>query len=128
MAKPKLDSTHPKVAKEWHPYKNGDLRPSDVTHGSHKIVWWKCPKGDDHEWDASISNRTRKNNPTGCPCCSGNKLCKDNQLDLLFPEIAKEWHPYKNGDLKPSDVTYGSKRLCGGNAQKGMIMNGKQEY
>tara|TARA_B100000315_G_C14397476_1_gene504867 strand:- start:107 stop:301 length:195 start_codon:yes stop_codon:yes gene_type:complete len=27
-----------------------------------------------------------------------------------FPEIAKEWHPTKNGDLTPDKVTYGSNK------------------
>ena len=108
MAKPKLDSTHPKVAKEWHPTKNGELKPSNFTYGSHKEIWWKCPKGDDHEWSARISNRTFKG--YGCPCCSGKKTCKDNRLDLLYQEIAKQWHPTNNGDLKPSNFTYGSSK------------------
>jgi hypothetical protein len=108
MAKPKLDSTHPEVSKEWHPTKNGELKPSDFTYGSHKEIWWKCLKGDDHEWSARISNRTFKG--YGCPCCSGKKTCKDNRLDLLYPEIAKQWHPTNNGDLKPSNFTYGSRK------------------
>jgi hypothetical protein len=120
MAKPKLDLTHPEVAKKWHPTKNGDLKPSDVTFGSCKIVWWKCPEGDDHEWPAAIANRTKKIKPTGCACCSGHRVCKDNRLDLLFPKVAKEWHPSKNGDLKPSDFTYGSKKIVWWKCPKGV--------
>ena len=51
--------THPEVAKQWHPTKNGDLSPKDFTHGTHKKVWWKCDKGDDHEWIAIIYSRSR---------------------------------------------------------------------
>ena len=108
MAKPKLDSTHPEVSKEWHPTKNGELKPSDFTYGSGKKVWWKCPEGDDHEWPAVISSRT--SGKQGCACCAGKKTCMDNRLDLLFPEVAKEWHPTKNEKLKPSDFTYGSSK------------------
>jgi len=49
--------THPEVAKQWHPTKNADLSPFDITSGSNKKVWWKCPKGEDHEWEMSIASR-----------------------------------------------------------------------
>ena len=61
---------YPDIAKQWHPTKNGDLRPENFTKRSGKKVWWKCPKGDDHEWDATINNRT---NGQGCPLCIGRK-------------------------------------------------------
>jgi hypothetical protein len=48
-----------RLAKQWHPTKNGKLTPSDVGAGSTKKVWWKCNKGDDHEWVASIVNRKK---------------------------------------------------------------------
>ena len=28
-----------------------------------------------------------------------------NNLRLFFPQIAKEWHPTKNGNLKPEKVS-----------------------
>ena len=61
-----LLSLFPDIAKQWHPTKNGDLRPEDFTAHSNKKIWLKCPKGDDHEWEAVISNRTIG---TGCPLC-----------------------------------------------------------
>ena len=106
----------PDIAKLWHPTKNRDLRPEDFTPGSHKKVWWKCPKGDDHEWDAMISSRTRG---TGCPVCAGRKVGKDNNLLFLFPDIAKLWHPTKNGKLKPEDVTKGSHKKVWWKCPKG---------
>jgi Probable Zinc-ribbon domain len=96
-----LASTHPHLAAEWYPTKNGDLTPSDVTYGSDRKCWWKCPKGFDHEWSATIGSRVRGN---GCACCGGKKVCHDNCLQTLFPDVAAEWHPTKNGDLTPSDV------------------------
>ena len=36
------------------------------------------------------------------------KIAYEKQLGNKFPEIAKEWHPAKNGNLTPKDVTYGS--------------------
>ena len=56
----------------------------------------------------SVNDRTSKDKPTGCPYCSGQKVSDENNLLFLFPKIASEWHPTKNGDLKPYEVTYGS--------------------
>ena len=33
-----------------------------------------------------------------------------NDLKTLFPDIATEWHPYKNTELKPSSITAYSKK------------------
>ena len=62
-----LAETHPEIAKQWHPTKNGDLSPCQFTHGTHKKVWWKCDKGDDHEWMTPIAYRS---NGSGCPFCT----------------------------------------------------------
>jgi len=109
-------SLFPKVADEWHPTKNGELKPDEVTHASHKKVWWLCPKG--HPYDAVIASRTGKN-PSGCPYCTGQKVGEDNNLNHLFPKIASEWHPTKNGDLKPDEVTYGSRKKVWWKCHKG---------
>jgi hypothetical protein len=107
-----LSVLFPDVADSWHPTKNGDLSPSDVTPGSHKKVWWHCPKSKlpefPHDFPAVIKERTRSDNPTGCPCCSGNEVCPDTCLSFTHPKVAAQWHPTKNGKVKPSDVTYGS--------------------
>jgi len=95
-----LSTTHPELAKEWHPTENGDLTPNDVTSGSGKKVWWMCEK--EHEWLAAIGDRVRGN---GCPYCSGQKPCFENCLLTNRPEIAAQWHPTKNNKLTPKDVT-----------------------
>jgi hypothetical protein len=38
--------------------KNGDLTPMDVAPGSNKKIWWKCDKGDGHEWISQPNTRT----------------------------------------------------------------------
>lgn len=99
-----LATRRPDLAKEWHPTKNGDLTPRDVLSRSSKKVWWRCEHG--HEWEARIKARA---SGTGCPVCSGRKVVPgENDLATLMPELAKEWHPTKNGDLRPSDVRPGS--------------------
>ena len=100
-------TTHPALAAEWHPTKNGNLTPSQVVSGSHQTVWWRCSLG--HEWRAEIVDRTRGTN--GCPYCGNKKvLAGFNDLASIEPEIAAEWHPTLNGALTPEMVTAGSNR------------------
>ena len=102
-----LADLYPDVAKEWHPTLNGNLKPTDVRPKSGKLVWWRCSKG--HEWQARICHRTYDR--CRCPQCSGKLVIKgENDLQTTHPEIAKEWHPTKNGDLKPTDVRHGSSK------------------
>ena len=103
-----LAITHPDVALQWHPTKNGNLTPNDVSYGSGISLWWKCPKGDDHIWRAKVLNRTT--GKTGCPICSGNIAVLSNCLQTKHPELAHQWHPTKNGKLTPYDVTAGSNK------------------
>ena len=95
-----LLAVNPIVAAEWHPIKNGKLLPEYVTPGSNKKVWWICKEG--HEWEAVINSR---NKGIGCPYCAGKTaIVGHNDLQTINPKLASEWHPTKNGDLKPSDV------------------------
>lgn len=101
-----LQIKYPEVAKEWHPDKNPKT-PDEYTMASGEKVWWKCSKNPNHEWEATIVNRTSKK--TGCPVCNSKGVNYTNNLSITHPEIAKEWHPTKNGLLKPTDITKG---LC----------------
>jgi len=99
---------------EWHPTKNENLKPSDVTCGSNQKVWWYLPYDDpitgkhfDFEWESKIGNRTILNR--NCPYLTGQAVWVGfNDLATLRPDLAKEWHLTKNGDLKPKDVTVSS--------------------
>ena len=96
-----LAITHPKIASEWHPIKNGELTPYDVTAGSKKRAWWKCSLFKDHEWQFVINSRTVRSR--GCSCCAGRTIVLSNCLANINSELAKQWHPVKNGDLTPYD-------------------------
>ena len=105
-----INTTHPEIAIQWHPTKNGDLNPSDFTYGSNEVVWWLCPKtcseGCKHEYEMAICSKIGQNQ--GCPWCVTRKFCSHMSLEYSHPEIAIQWHPTRNGDLKPSDFTRGS--------------------
>ena len=115
-----LSKKNPKLAREWHPKKNGKLTPNDVTKGSKKIVWWMCKKG--HEWEANINNR---NNGKNCPYCAGRKICKDNCLKTVNPNLAKEWYQVRNGKITPNDVTANSNIKVWWKCNKGHIWKTK---
>jgi DNA-directed RNA polymerase subunit RPC12/RpoP len=91
---------YPQIAKEWHPSRNGLVRPEDVFPNSNKRYWWKCQYG--HEWKISPCDRNFKK--CNCPYCGHQKLCKETSLASVNPELAKEWHPTKNGIITPEDI------------------------
>jgi len=82
------------LAKQWHPTKNGDLTPYDVTCGSGKNVWWQCSKNPKHEWNTDIDSRVYNNN--GCPYCCGQLPSDDYNLLFYYPELCDEWDYIKN--------------------------------
>ena len=67
-----LETQYPKLAREWFQERNGDLKPSDVTPGSHKSVWWRCEKCG-HVWQKKINERVRRSE-SGCLKCSRSAL------------------------------------------------------
>ena len=102
-----LATTHPGIAAQWHPTKNGSLTPEEVVAGAQKRVWWQCEKG--HEWQAEVWSRTV--NHAGCPVCAGKQVCAGfNDLATTFPDLAAQWHPTKNGAMTPQSVTPFSNR------------------
>ena len=114
--KPKrLADINPELAKEWHPTKNGKLKATDVTAFSSRKVWWIMPYDDpitgkhfDFEWISTVSNRSCG---MGCPYLSGKAVWRGyNDLVTTNPELAKEWHPTRNGWLKATDVTASSEK------------------
>ena len=114
-----LAKRFPEIAREWHPTKNKQLTPDQVTPFSGKKVWWQCRKEAEHEWETQVSSRTSVK--AKCPFCSGRKVSSTNSLKARFPELAREWHPTKNEKLKPQHVTPTSDKkvwwLCKTNRQ-----------
>ena len=100
-----LANKNPKLSKEWHTTKNGNLTPFEICAASNKYAWWICAKG--HEWEAIIGSR---NAGSGCPYCSNQKICEDNCLETVNPILAKEWDYAKNDGLTPKEVGSGARR------------------
>ena len=93
---------------EWDTEKNLPLTPETVSRGSKHRVWWTCAHG--HHWQAAV--HTRSGSGTGCPYCTGRRpIPGETDLATRYPELARQWHPTKNGALTPSDVLPGSHQL-----------------
>jgi len=102
-------SGFPELVAEWDFERNGVLTPEDVTAGSARMIWWRCPYGDDHRWRAKPNNRSAG---TGCPFCANVRVSSTNNLAYCFPAIAAEWHPTKNGSVTPVAIVASSTRRC----------------
>lgn len=84
------------MAEQWHPVLNGDLTPAQVATFSAKIVWCACAEG--HEWQAHVYDRARN---SGCAVCSRRVTSALDNFATLEPDLAAQWHPSLNGDLRP---------------------------
>jgi hypothetical protein len=104
---PSLARQSPQLAREWHREKNGAHTPNDVPPKSNVKVWWRCRRDPSHEWVARVADRTRG---SGCPLCSGYRVCSTTSLLGRYPAIAAQWHPTKNRPLEPDTVSGRSHR------------------
>ena len=99
--------TNQLLLSEWD-YKRNKKGPEEYTSNSGAKVFWICSKCG-HNFKATINNRTNRNG--GCACCSGKTVVKGiNDLFTTHPQLASEWHPTKNGELKATDVSFGMAR------------------
>ena len=88
-----LATRSPDLAAEWHPILNGALRPTDVTCGSSKKVWWCCSTCG-HEWQALVYSRAGKSQ-NGCPMCAGKvNMAKRKYYDNIVAQ-AETGYPLK---------------------------------
>lgn len=94
----------PGVLTYWD-YKKNEILPEKVAPYSTKDYWWTCHNPSHPSHLASPKEKVKN---TGCPYCAGRLVCETNSLATLYPDIAKEWHPVKNGELTPNDVIGGS--------------------
>ena len=112
--KDSLAEIRPDVVKCWDYSKNGNLSPNMFTVSSNQIIHWKCPDCG-HEWQCSINSMTRPGR-YGCAECSKSRrgvsftkqvVKRVGSLAETMPELAKEWHPTRNGTLTPNDISAG---------------------
>ncbi|MCD8343277.1 MAG: zinc-ribbon domain-containing protein [Oscillospiraceae bacterium] len=111
-----LATLRPDLAAQWHPTKNEGFMPENFSVGSHHRAWWVCEKG--HEWRTTVKSRALDG--TDCPVCANRVIIAgENDLATQFPDIAKQWHPTKNGALTPEQVGSGAHRKVWWQCEKG---------
>jgi hypothetical protein len=103
-----LATTRPDIAASWHPTRNRALTPRDVTPGSGRQVWWKCPVARDHVWRTSVGNRT-VGEGRGCPFCANRLASATNSLGSRYAKIAREFDEKRNG-VSPRNVVATSRK------------------
>lgn len=97
-----LATTRPDIAAEWHPNKNSGFKPTEITKGCNKKVWWICASG--HEWEAKINNRVALGR--GCPVCVGQKVIGGiNDFATTSPNLLPEWNNSKNIGMSPTEFS-----------------------
>lgn len=95
---------YPKALKLFDRKKNLGLKPENVCIKT--VVWWRCPVAPDHGWKAPFRKEMR------CPFCSKRKLSSTNSLKALFPKLAAQVHPTRNGNITADKIrAYGSERI-----------------
>ena len=90
----------PELAEQWHP--KNKKSPEEVTYRSNKNFWWKCPEGEDHEWESSPSKRYQA---PGCSICRGLTVVFSNSLAGTFPELLNEID-FDKTDVDPKEIYY----------------------
>lgn len=82
-----------------------EVFPENVTLGSAKKVWWKCAHG--HSYQQAVNKKVRAGKDS-CSVCSGRLIVPGvNDLQTLYPGVAKEWDCVKNVK-KPEEISPGS--------------------
>jgi len=100
-------------AKYWHPTKNGNVKPRDISICNGKKCWFKCDCN--HDFCSSLAGIK---NGSWCPYCSHQKLCDNEECKFCFEnsfassDKAKYWHPTKNGNIKPRDISISNGKKC----------------
>jgi very-short-patch-repair endonuclease len=103
-----LATTHPVLAKEWHPSKNENHLPTEIFGGNVTKVWWLCENN--HAYLTSPNKRVVMGR--GCPYCTGQKrVVGINDLKTTHPKITTQWDFAKNADLHIEDYGYGSNKV-----------------
>lgn len=102
---------YPDIAKEWHPTKNGTLKPTIFKPKSAFKAWWIC-SACGYEFEQTISHRS---DGCGCPKCARQKQIETAHNNLITnrgsiknPTLLEDWNYEKNDNFKPTQFTDGS--------------------
>jgi len=112
---------HPELMAEWHRTRNGEIDPHKVGQYSRLKIWWRCHNCG-HDWQATPHERTFAG--SGCPACARRRrvaatiernrraeVRPERRLAVVRPDLLKEWHPTRNGEIDPLEIAAASERI-----------------
>lgn len=98
-----MATTHPDFLKYWN-YDKNTIKPTEVSSGTDKMVWWKCDNG--HSTKQSIHEKIIRGK--GCMYCSNRAVYKGyNDLASKKPELLQFWD-YEKNTIRPDEILFGS--------------------
>ena len=71
---------YPDIAKEWHPTKNGNITPDQISSETHDSYYWICSKCG-KEYKAMVKNRVRVG--SGCKDCGQKTTAKKQMIKVI---------------------------------------------
>lgn len=97
-----LQTLYPDLASEFDVEKNG-ITPDHISPKDTNSYWWKC--ANNHPgFEQQVNHRVERR--TVCPYCTERKIIKGvNDLQTLYPDIAKEWDLEGNDGVTPDEVS-----------------------
>lgn len=104
-----LALTHPYLVPFFHPTKNQDLLPDQITGGAIKEVWWRCPSDPSHEFKRSPNHMSSSKAVELCPYCAGTYVSSLNCMATTHPSLAVYFHPSKNNQHSAKNIRAGNK-------------------
>lgn len=101
-----LALSFPNLALEWN-YEKNQKNPDEYLPYSNKTVHWNCQICKS-TYGKMINERT--GGGENCPYCAGKRVNATNCLSTTHPDLIKEWDYEKNLNVKPDEITRGSKK------------------
>ena len=92
------------LLRQWDYEENGSLSPYEIPLNYSFPVSWKCDKCG-YKWSSSPNSRVRVDTIADCPHCTGRVAMSGvDDLEFLYPDLAKEWDYEKNKNVLPSQI------------------------
>lgn len=99
-----LAELYPDIAKEWHPTKNGNITPEQISSETHDSYYWICSECG-REYKAMVKNRVRVG--SGCKKCGQKTTARKQMIKVInldtnevfdnSTEAAKKYNVSKSG-------------------------------
>lgn len=104
---PNITKTHTSKCDYWDHARNL-YKPEQYTYSCNDQAYWCCPKNKDHHWTQRIIDFLKRQ--TDCMFCARLPVKESIRLSVLFPKLAKEWHPDYNDHITPETIETRSAR------------------